>query len=849
MSSPLQLARSGTPAGWHMPIVPEHYDQRPLTAEEWGALEQRATTRADSKKAQALREKLARFNQPLTDIYLLRYHSLRGQRVTDVQHFMQREVLKRRKMYWEWSAEEWKALLCPTPAQFNVKHGRLNMNSLRVTLMDAAYLLGEVSDLRDVKIGLHGVEAAHTYFGAELVMQQWNRLLNVLAGRGYGESRGSIARIQQYLCLLFLLNRSPYLEDITEALLDSVGAESRAKQWSRRKITNGLYDLGLLLPQEEEHLALPPPFDPEGMAPEWYAWCLAWYERAVDFTLLVRQGYVHRLLAVGRWLQERFPDVRTPEHWTEDLALRFRADVCAWTTGQYSSRRGRQTLTIKGKLGQPMMAHGIAHYLTAMRRYLTDLTRRPHAVNGAPARRIHLDFVPKEVLTTPAPIRKALDAAAPRDIDVQVWAKLAIAAATLSASDLPRTTRYPLSFYRALGLVWVTSARRPNEIARLRLDCLREEWASDLLDEDGQPVEKVTLADGQSPSGPGETEGKKLRLCYLHIPAGKNRGPFWIWIPDYVADAIQAWKRERPQHQQKLLDPKEREKVDYLFCYQDLRVGAGFINESLIPTLCARAGVDRADATGRITGHRGRSTRLTLLRRRGVSLDDLAEYAGHLNTRTIRRYARQHPLQLHRIIRDADDVSRIIEGVVDVQAVAQGIPALRWFIGYDADGAPMFCGNQLYITCPHRLECERCGMFIGGEKARLLQEGEQTLPITSRVPMTPIEKCLVEGDEAGVAACRAALQDIPAPENPDIRLLFNPEGLRNEELKKLALLGTDEAVDKLRQALEAHEKRLEEMRRGKTGRSALVGAQKKRIRLIQELLAASSPRGLEQKGG
>jgi integrase len=247
-----------------------------------------------------------------------------------------------------------------------------------------------------------------------------------------------------------------------------------------------------------------------------------------------------------------------------------------------------------------------------------------------------------------------LDAASPRDIAVQIWAKLAIAAATLSANDLPRTTRYPLSFYRALALVWVTSARRPNEITRLRLDSLREEWAPDMRDEDGQPVEHVTLEHPLGQLPPDRAESKTVKLFYSHIPAGKNRGPFWIWIPDYVAAAINDWKRERPMYQRKLLDPKEREEVDYLFCYQDLRVGSGFINEALIPALCARAGVDQQDATGKITGHRGRSTRLTLLRQRGVSLEDLAEYAGHVNTRTIRRYARQHPLQLHRIIRDDD---------------------------------------------------------------------------------------------------------------------------------------------------------------------------------------------------
>src|SRR5437763_914649 len=127
-------------------------------------------------------------------------------------------------------------------------------------------------------------------------------------------------------------------------------------------------------------------------------------------------------------------------------------------------------------------------------------------------------------------------------------------------------------------------------------------------------------------------------------------------------------------------------------------------------------------------------------------------------------------------------------------------------------------------------------MFIGGEKARLLHEGEKTLPITSKVPMTPIERSVANEDQEGEAACRAVLQHIPAPEISDVHLIFNPEGLSDNDLKKLALLGTPEAVDKLQQALEAHEKRLEEIKQYKTGRSALVGAQRKRINFIQELL-------------
>jgi hypothetical protein len=204
---------------------------------------------------------------------------------------------------------------------------------------------------------------------------------------------------------------------------------------------------------------------------------------------------------------------------------------------------------------------------------------------------------------------------------------------------------------------------------------------------------------------------------------------------------------------------------------------------------------------------------------------------------------------LHHIVRDADDVSRIVEGVVDVQAAAQGLPALRWFIGYDADGEPMYCGNQIYVTCPHRLHCERCGMFIGGEKARLLHEGTNTLPITSKVPMTPIERCVVNGDREGEEACRAALQHVPVPETPDIHLIFNPEGLSNHELEQLAHLGTPLALEKLQQAKVAHEQKLADLQQqNKTGRNALVTAQRKRIKLIGDLIADCEQHLREQPG-
>jgi hypothetical protein len=137
-------------------------------------------------------------------------------------------------------------------------------------------------------------------------------------------------------------------------------------------------------------------------------------------------------------------------------------------------------------------------------------------------------------------------------------------------------------------------------------------------------------------------------------------------------------------------------------------------------------------------------------------------------------------------------------------------------------------------------------MFIGGEKARLLHEGENTLPISSKVPMTPVEKCTVNGDKVGTETCQLALKEVPAPETPDIRLIFNPEGLSNHELEQLAQLGTHDALDKLRQALQAHEQRLIEAQQHKTGRSALVAAQKKRVSLIRAMITGCEQRLSEQ---
>jgi integrase len=264
-----------------------------------------------------------------------------------------------------------------------------------------------------------------------------------------------------------------------------------------------------------------------------------------------------------------------------------------------------------------------------MRRFFRDLQERPHAVGKEPARRIASHFNPQQAFETPAAVKRLIQPD-PRDIDVPFWYKLAYAAATLSQEDLVGTGSYPLSYYRAAGLLWVTSARRSNEIARLRVGCVRRDWDPGMLDENGVCVEQET------------------QLCYLHIPSNKTCGPFWIWIPECTATAIEAWQQERPDKQFPKIDPKDGARGDFLFCYRNQRMSEGFLNTALIPLLCRKAGIPEADARGTITSHRARSTIATMLRKRGVSLDDIAHYLGHANSRSVTSYARTNPVQFAR---------------------------------------------------------------------------------------------------------------------------------------------------------------------------------------------------------
>lgn len=369
---------------------------------------------------------------------------------------------------------------------------------------------------------------------------------------------------------------------------------------------------------------------------------------------------------------------------------------------------------------------------------------------------------------------------------------------------------------------WVTSARRPNEIIRLCVGCIRRDWDPTMLDDRGLPI-----------------PGQEAQLCYLHIPSNKTKGPYWVPIPKYAADAVELWEKERPMNQPKLIDGKDNSLVDFLFCTRGKRMGKNFLNNSLIPVLCKRAGVPESDAVGAITGHRARSTIATMLRKNGVSLEDISQFLGHANPEMVKAYARTDPFRFGRDMIKANDLMRIVEGIIDTRAAKAGKPNVFFFLGRGSDKQPRFCGNAAWEKCRHRLACLKCPMYVGANQASRLAERlearDEIFKFQTQVEMTLQEKAASEGDIQTLTELIEADKDVPLPAIPGDEFRFNAQPQGNTDVSfqnsQTDLVALGRKLVALNRNLAAAEKRTD-------GRNALIRSLKKQIVDLTEQMAA-----------
>jgi hypothetical protein len=215
--------------------------------------------------------------------------------------------------------------------------------------------------------------------------------------------------------------------------------------------------------------------------------------------------------------------------------------------------------------------------------------------------------------------------------------------------------------------------------------------------------------------------------------------------------------------------------VDILFACRGRRIGESFLNHTLIPALCRKAGVPERDARGAITSHRARATIATQLfnAKEPLSLFELQAWLGHSSPQTTHYYARITPTRLAKAYADAGYFARnvrAIEVLIDQVAITsgaatQGQPWRFYDLGHG------YCTYDFFDQCPHRMACAKCSFYRpkGSSQAQLLEAKANLLHLKQEIPLTDEELAAVDDGLEALERLCTQLADVPTPAGPTPR--------------------------------------------------------------------------------
>jgi len=318
-----------------------------------------------------------------------------------------------------------------------------------------------------------------------------------------------------------------------------------------------------------------------------------------------------------------------------------------------------------------------------------------------------------------------------------------------------------MEMIRAITLAWLFSGLRSDEIARLRVGCVR--WQHD-----GMPI----------PGDSGQVLARDA-VCLLDIPTHKTGTTFIKPVDPLLGKAIEAWQSIRPA-QPKMLDRKTSEHVDFLFAHRAKRLAKTYINAAVIPSLCRKAAVPAVDVRGNITSHRARSTIATQLynAKEPMTLFELQAWLGHGSPNSTQQYAKISPSTLTKAYRDAGYFERnvrTIEVLIDREAAENGAAAAGepWQY-YDLGHG--YCSYTFFEQCPHRLACAKCDFYTpkDSSKALLLEARDNLQHMLAAIPLTDDERAAVDDGQAALDKLLGQLADVPTPAGPTPRQIAVP---------------------------------------------------------------------------
>ena len=650
-------------------------------------------------------------------------------------------------VFWVWKEESWISVYR------RCKGAQTTANTLQHVLAMAALLCAvDLPGLRNEECRiLRRRSLANKIFGREAVECSIGRVQAELKRLGY--TGYFHLEVQNALCELFLVHRSAELTALTSGSLEQLRRQKCAYSLKQATfmLSHAFVALGILSVPLAPYVSSKPRrcVDFSSIDPVWLSWCTRWHETST-LRPSTKRSVRCRLRVVGRWLKSKHPDVSRPDQWTRQLAAEYVAATGALRVGEFVDDRQRsypdRLLSVSSRLG----------HLSALRCFFADL--------------FLWELVPRRFdprLTFRFPRSLALVRSPnPRIIAEDVWAKLLWAGLNLEQADLPFSSnrlgraslpRYPLVMMRALAMVWLFAGLRKDEIARLRIDCVRRQTRG---------------ADAESK--------EEISVCLLDVPANKTSGAYTKPVHGAVRETIQAWQKLRPA-MQAVTDEKTGEVFQVLFGYRGRAIGTSILNQTLIPMLCRKAGVPGTDARGPITSHRARSTIATQLynAKEPMSLMALKEWLGHRCLESTQWYATVSPDKLTQAYVDARYFDRnvaVVQVLLDRNAIESGAAGRGEAYKFIHLGHGL-CSNPYWAQCQHRMACQRCDFYVPGDstRAQALEANTHNQRLLEQIPVTETERKALGGDQAALKLLIEASPTVePVPSQPATRPVFVP---------------------------------------------------------------------------
>jgi integrase len=742
---------------WRWPIDPDRYDTTcVLRAGEKDAIVELGTDNlrrlARHDQAAAGWRQIPRLLRPLDDVDAALQAPLtphRRRAMLDATAVVLLRCAESGRSYWSWTDQEWAGLLGRDQHSFGDAAPSWADEAVRPHLAAHAFLLGGFTAF--YRLGSFSrLTLAWRVFGRARVDGEIARIRSVLAGWGYRLGRDDDQLLPMVACQVFLLGRSPHLEELSTELFEGIRRERLlpgARGNTLHAMQRAVAQLGFCDPPQPmtgRHSARA-----SGGAQEWATWVERWYDTST-LTPRARGSVRSTLFKVGRWLQAEHPKAADPATWTRQTCAAWVAALDRMNVGDYVQR----TAGLGDRLGKPLEPASKSTQLSAVRTFFRDCQEW----EWLPRR-----FDPQRALGTPRSIA-ALLGPDPRVIADEVWAKLMWAGLNLHSSDLPHAQAghfYPVELVRAVTLTWLFSGQRSDEIARLRVGCIR--WQHD----------------GTAITGDSRQVLARDAVCLLDVPTHKTGTAFTKPVDPILGQALDAWQATRPE-QPRFVDRRTGAAVDLLFAFRARKISASYINNTVIPMLCRKAGVPAADVRGNITSHRARSTIASQLynAKEPMTLFELQAWLGHRSPQSTQFYAKISPTTLTRAYDDAGYFSRnmrTIEVLVDRDAVASGAAAAgEPWQHYDLGHG--FCTYTFFEQCPHRMACARCDFYTPktSSSGQLLEAKDNLQRMLATIPLTDDERAAVDDGQAALDNLLERLIDIPTPAGTTPRHLSAP---------------------------------------------------------------------------